>query len=63
MTKLYILDKVKLALIFILPVILLGLIWSWLGPVGFIQMFIMLLASIVLYILFFIIEIFILVIL
>lgn len=54
-------DKLLFALVFILPIIPVCLIWSWLGPIGFVQMLVMLIASFILYFVFLIIEFFIIV--
>lgn len=48
--------KLTMLLLSIIPLILIACIWMWIGPVGFWQMIIMVIVSIILYVIFLIAE-------
>ena len=47
-------EKITALLLFIIPLVLVAYIWMWVGPVGFVQIIIMIITSIILYVTFFI---------
>lgn len=47
-------EKIVALLLFIIPLVLVAYIWMWVGPVGFVQIIIMIITSIILYVTFFI---------